>query len=215
MLNSKSEIVFCNWERGKGKTEAVFEKILKEKAKSLYISQNFYGVKLFRDKVKSLMEEAKGKIRDIGDIVYNLDISNGIRHQVDCMKLTTNEDYLKFRDEFIDVKYISYENFKNGDSKECRIDFAFFDECIPTSDMINTLKSMGVKQIIIMKTLFEGNNEVEFITDYNIFKEDSFCDRQIKEIMNEFEKIPQTDRTTLTRNNLLDMIEKLQRIKNK
>jgi hypothetical protein len=216
MLNSKSEIVFCNWERGKGKTEAIFEKmiynILKARGNLLYVSQTVCSNNIFRNKMESFMKEIKqGKVKD-NKFPYLCNIMNEYIEDIDTNKNNTHIK-LKKDNEYTNIIYSTIDDILKGSIRGCKLNIVFFDECIPTSDMIKNLKELGVKQIIIMTTLFEDNNEVEFITDYESFDKSGFYDKQIEELMIEFEKIPKTEKTTITREKILDMIEKLQRMK--
>ena len=56
MLESKSKVVFCNWDRGEGKTRSICEKILRSEGKCLCISDsnnyNKYLENIFEEKTR-------------------------------------------------------------------------------------------------------------------------------------------------------------------
>ena len=62
MLNSKKEIVVCNWERGEGKTYSVFRKIIENKnGKYLYISP--FSSRILQDYFKEYTYKESNSIK--------------------------------------------------------------------------------------------------------------------------------------------------------
>lgn len=204
MLNSKKEIVVCNWERGDGKTYSVFKKIMEDKnGKYLYISP-FEPIKLRKCFEEYIQKEKDGikSVKDSRDKIF-LEYNNGNVLEVFYIKPNT-----QFR---------GHRNIKIAFSDECYLDKYYID---------TVLKPMDVGQVYIMIT----NNRIEYIdskqikTEQEKMKEclhiatkgqmmNQFIDASIVKLVNEFSLLPQNEKTTLTRNSLLDMMIKLQSLK--
>jgi hypothetical protein len=204
MLNSEKEIVICNWERQEGKTYSIFRKIMKNKnGKYLYISP-FNPIAL-KDCFKEYTYNEKDNIK--------------------LYKSLRDKDFIEFNNgNKIEVFYIK----PNTQFRGCRnIEIAFFDECYINKEYIDSiLKPMDVKQVYCMIT----NGNIEYIDSrqikteqekmkecYRIASKDqlmnNFIDASIVKLINEFSLVPQNEKTTLTRNSLLDMIMKLQTLR--
>lgn len=185
MLSSKKEIVVCNWERGEGKTYSILTKMLRygRRVKFLYIS------KLSSIGLKNVFEEYINKSSKF----------------INSYELSKDKILLEFTNgDSIEV-FISNtsDNFRG----ERNIDIIFCDEYFPSKDSIESvLKPMGAKQIFIMMT----NDNIEYIDSRNLINIDNFYNKQIEELMIEYSNISKTEKTTLTRENILKQIKMLQ-----
>lgn len=187
MLGSKSKVVFCNWDRGEGKTYSICEKILRSDGKCLCISDsNNYNKYL-----ESIFEE---------------------KRQVKIIKSNCREMELWFGDESIYITFVKINDL--GNCIGARFDNVFFDEVIPNKDVLDSIiMPMVSNQVYIMKTIIEGY-AFEYI-DSNKIKESKieWIDKQIEDLMNEFGGIAKNERTTMTREKVLGLIENLIKIK--
>lgn len=187
MLNSKKEIVVCNWERGEGKTYSIFKNILRcSDGKCLYISNNNTGIRKY---LKDHIEQRK--IRSLG-----------FKKITDTESRTTiieNENY------GIDILYSRLDSLNEYRGIK-DIMYVFFDEYFPNSNELSIIKSMGVKQIFIMVT----NGNVEYIDSRRLIQIDNFYNKQIEELMIEYAEIDKNKNTTMTRENILKQIKILQ-----
>lgn len=200
MLSSEKEIVVCNWERGEGKTYSIFKKIMESKnGKYLYISS--FEARTLQDYFKEYTHKESDSIK--------------------LYKSSRNKDYIEFNNgDRIEVFYIKPDTQFRGARN---IKIAFFDECYLNKEYIDSvLKPMEVKQVYCMIT----NDSIEYIgsrkenelwewleLSSNPKNLNTFIDASIMKLINEFSNIPQTEKTTMTRNSILDMIGKLQALK--
>lgn len=202
MLNSESKIVLCDWDRGKGKSYTSFQHAIKNGGCYLVVSLNNNLINMYS---KSLIEEYK---EEYGDIFRDVNIT---------------KNYIKI----IFNRSGSIKGFKNveiifSDVEESHrklFDYVIFDERIPALEEIRHLNKMkSLKQIFIMTTLNEDRNckYFEFITDkdepINMSNEE-WIENEIKKLMNEFSKIPNSENTTKTRMIILEMIEKFKNMR--
>lgn len=192
MLNSTKEIVVCNWERGDGKTHSIFKRIIRnesDKGKYIYISPFDNSLAL----QNHFREYVKNKERIIEKYAYSKD------------KIT-----LKYKhEETIEVFCVNPNSEFRG---QRNIDIAFCDEYIPNKLYIDSvLKPIGVKQIYIMLT----NDNIEYIDSRNSRKVENFYDNQIEELMVEYSNVPKNEKTTITREKILQQIHILQEMKKK
>jgi hypothetical protein len=202
MQNSNKEVVVCNWERGDGKTYSIFQKIIEEKnGRFIYISpfeectlRDYFNEYIHTNNEKDLIKLFKNS----RDRLY-LEFNNGNVIEVFLMKPSSN-----------------FRGSRN-------IKIAFCDEYYPSKEFIDSiLKPMDVKQVYIMVT----NDNMEYIDSRNDIEKDfmkkftkiasnkesmnNFIDGTIVKLIYEFSLVPQTEKTTMTRNSILDMIGKLQ-----
>jgi hypothetical protein len=92
------------------------------------------------------------------------------------------------------------------------IKIAFCDECYIDKLYIDSvLKPLDVKQIYMMFTY----DNVEYIDSRNSSKVENFYDNQIEELMIEYSNITKNEKTTLTREKILQQIHILQEMKKK
>ena len=187
MLESKSKVVFCNWDRGEGKTRSICEKILRSEGKCLCISDsNNYNKYL-----ESIFEE---------------------KTRVKIIKSNCREMELWFGDESIYITFVKINDL--GNCIGARFDNVFFDNVIPDKGTLdNIIMPMVSNQIYIMKTIIEGY-AFEYI-DSNKIKESKieWIDKQIEDLMNEFSGIIKNEKTTMTREKVLGLIENLMKLK--
>ena len=189
MLKSKKKIVICNWKRGSGKTTAVNRKI----------------------------QELSYKYNDSVHILFiGLNVNN----------IAKNVEYLNYN------KSLDYETFSNS-VRGCRFDYIIIDgnDYVNNSIIINNIYkamiNMHVKQIFIMQS--DENNVIDYISDddnlnndYDIKRDmmkalvnnsvDNFKELAIKKLLIEFSKIEGTEKNTLTREKIIDMVLKLKEI---
>ena len=189
MLKSKKKIVICNWKRGSGKTTAANRKI----------------------------QELSYKYNDSVHILF---IGSNINN------IAKNVEYINYN------KSLDYGTFSNS-VRGCRFDYIIIDgnDYINNSIIINNIyKAMinvHVKQIFIMQS--DENNEIDYISDddnlnndYDIKRGmmkalvnnsvDNFKELAIKKLLIEFSKIEGTEKNTLTREKIIDMVLKLKEI---
>ena len=188
MLNSKKEIVVCNWERGEGKTYSIFRKIMENKnGKYLYISpfepralQDYFREYVYEENILIKLHKCS---RDKISIEFN----NGDILEVFCYK-------------------------PNNEPRALRnISITFFDEYYPSKEYIDSIvKPKDVIQIFIMMI----NNNIEYIDSRtNKITRSNFCDIQIEELMIEYAETPKNKNTTLSRENILKQINVLQNMR--
>ena len=189
MLKSKKKIVICNWKRGSGKTTAVNRKI----------------------------QELSYKYNDSVHILF---IGSNINN------IAKNVEYLNYN------KSLDYGTFSNS-VRGCRFDYIIIDgnDYVNNSIIINNIyKAMVhayVKQIFVMQS--DENNVIDYISDddnlnnyYDIKRDmikalvnnsvDNFKELAIKRLLIEFSKIDGTEKNTLTREKIIDIILKLKEI---
>ena len=190
MLKSKKKIVICNWKRGSGKTTAVNRKI----------------------------QELSYKYNDSVHILF---IGSNINN------IAKNVEYFNYN------KSLDYGTFSNS-VRGRRFDYIIIDgnDYVNNSIIINNIyKSMinvHVKQIFIMQS--DENNVIDYISDdynnlnndYDIKRDmmkalvnnsvDNFKELAIKKLLIEFSKIEGTEKNTLTREKIIDMVLKLKEI---
>lgn len=187
MLKSKSKVVFCNWDRGAGKTRSICEKIIRSEGKCLCISDsnNYNRV------IKEILEE---------------------KTDVKIIKSSYQEIGLWFRGKSI---YIAFANLKDlGNCMGSRYDNVFFDDVIPNKGVLdNIIMPMVSNQVYIMKTIIEGYTFEYIGSDKTKLNKIEWVDKQIEDLMNEFSGIIKNERTTMTREKILGLIENLMKLK--
>lgn len=195
MLNSKKEIVICNWERGTGKTYSILNKAMYCDKKCAYFSYN-EGMTIKNHVNNIVKEEEKIQIKPFYEF-----------------ENTSQRTILKrFKDGIRGIKLeMYYFDPNNVDKLRGLKDFryAFFDECFPSESILRALRIIGVEQIFIMMT----NDNVEYINNRNSTKIENFYDNQIEELMIEYSDVSKTEKTTLTREKILQQIHILQEMK--
>lgn len=191
MLKSKKKIVICNWKRGSGKTTAVNRKI----------------------------QELSYKYNDSAHILF-------IGLNINMHDIAKNVEYLNYN------KSLDYGTFSNS-VRGSRFDYIIIDgnDYVNNSIIINNIYkamiNMYVKQIFIMQS--DENNVIDYISDddnlnndYDIKRDmmkalvnnsvDNFKELAIKKLLIEFSKIEGTEKNTLTREKIIDMVLKLKEI---
>lgn len=195
MLNSKKEIVVCNWERGDGKTYSIVSKILQNgNGKYLYVSA-FEPIAL-QECIEEYIDINKERIlnckisRDKITIEFARrnpeDFNKNVIIEIFCIKPNT--------------QFKGQRNIKSAFCDECYLDKQYID---------GILKPMDVKQIYFMLT----NDNIEYIDSRNSTKVENFYDKQIEELMIEYAETDKNRNTTLTRENILNQIKVLQDMK--
>lgn len=192
LLKSERKIVMCNWDRGSGKTHSIIQKMLQECGNWVFITRTCYSKQaLIRDE---LIKFLKSK-----NIDYYITVKNN-----EIVLIIVN-------DKAIHIYFESSNTFRNG----IRYDYVVFDDDKVDLDVIREVKAnRGLKQIIITTTM----DDFEYISDerINVFNidKDEWINQQIKELMIEFSNIRKDERTTITREKILEMIKQLENMKN-
>lgn len=187
LLKSESKVVMCNWDRGKGKTYSIIQKILLEGGNWVFITKTCHS------KQAIIYDELAKSLKDIG-LGYDLRANN-------------NKIELRIVDgKAINIYFENSNTFRNG----IRYDYIVFDDEKIDLEIIREVKfNKGFKQVIITTT----TDDFQYISDkaelINIDKAE-WIDQQIKELMIEFSKIKKDERTTITREKILEMIRKLE-----
>lgn len=185
MLESKSKVVFCNWDRGEGKTRGICEKIIRSEGKCLCISDsnNYNRV------IKEILEE---------------------KTDIKIVKSSYQEVGLWFRGKSI---YITFAKLKDlGNCIGARFDNVFFDDVIPNKDVLdNIIMPMVSNQVYIMKTIIEGY-DFEYIDSGKNTEPLTYIQwlsNEINKLQVEFSILPRKNDTTMTREKILAMIDRL------
>ena len=163
MLESDKRIIICNWGRGKGKTQAIFNKIIRQDSGVfVYFNINKATRDWFKFVFKEYFEDnCYGKIAIYPDkIICSFD--NGTEYEI--LLLGTNIESIK--------------GYK-------KIDMVFYDDCFPDIESFESiLENIHVKQFYVMFS----NSNVEYIDDnydddyddddddcYYDYSEDDYC----------------------------------------
>ena len=181
MLNSKKGMVICNWKRRSGKTDSIVQKILSEKEGRFLILANHVGY--MTDCIES------GINPNIS--IRRKQMQSEITHEVDGKLM-----YIIIKDNSAIIE----KNVMNN------LDLVFYDEYIPNGKEIDSLRSMGAKQIYVVMT----DENIEYIDGVS---EEDFYDKQINKLKEEFDNTANKENTTKTRESLLNMIERMERLK--
>lgn len=191
LIESKSKIVFCNWDRGKGKTYSIIQKMLKEGGSWTFISS---------------VSNTKQRIiqRELEDWkIANPKIIMEFKCRNERIEIYFNREYE------VEPLFISFETYKNFRISP-RIDYIVFDDDeINLSIIKEAIAIRGLKQIIIATTMRESFEYISDKEDKIEIDEQEWIDNQIKELMKEFANIPKADNTTKRREVVLDMINRL------
>lgn len=192
LIESRSKIVFCNWNRGKGKTYSIIQKMLKEGGGWIFISSHPHV------QCKIISEQLENYRR-----ISNPKIVRESKVKTGSIEIYFNREYQ------VSPLFISFETYENFRISP-RIDYIVFDDAeINLSIIKEAITIRGLKQIIIATTLGES---FEYISDKENeieINEQEWIDNQIRELMKEFASIPKADNTTKRREVVLDMINRL------
>lgn len=186
LMKSKSKIVMCDWDRGKGKTHAIAnfinEKIdVNERINILVVTRNPKETSIIlQDKIEDMVDCNKYEVRGVGFEKIMIDDRRG--YIVATISITQN-----------------IENYRGA-----KFDYVLCDEYIPSSNQLSIFYHSGAKQVCIL-----GTFDIDYITDKEEINEDEWIDNQIKELMQEFSSIPKVDNTTKRREVVLYMINRL------
>ncbi len=175
LIESKSKIVFCNWDRGKGKTYSIIQKMLKEGGGWTFISS---------------LSNTKQRIiqRELEDWkIANPKIIRDFKCRNERIEIYFNREY--------EVKplFISFERHENFRISP-RIDYIVFDDDeIDLSIIKEAITIRGLKQIIIATTMRESFEYISDKEDKIEIDEQEWVKQQIKELMQEFANIPKAE----------------------
>lgn len=199
MLKSKSKIVMCNWNRGKGKTYSIIQKMLQKGGSWVFITPTCTR------KCDVIHKELEMYFREENICYREFKVFNN-RIEIHFNK----EFYIK--DGVRDL-YILFENADNF-RISLKVDYVVIDDYeLNSRDEIRRVISeaktiRGLEQIIITTSIdnFEYIDDKENKIEIN---EQEWIDNQIRELMKEFASIPKADNTTKRREVVLDMINRL------
>lgn len=189
LLTSNKNVVICNWKRGSGKTYTAIEKVIEKGGNCLYLTE-------------------------VGDInmINNYCLSN--KDNIQYYKAVRTENYIEIVKNNKKTKFIcESDNVDFNDLREQHFNYIICDEYLPSSKDLKILDSMlcdSNSQIIVCIT----NNDIEYIQDINENKDiNSWVNTNIINLMKEFSTIDPSEKNTIRRNSILDMIEKLNKLK--
>lgn len=199
MLKSKSKIVMCNWNRGKGKTYSIIQKMLQKGGSWVFITPTCTR------KCDVIHKELEMYFREENICYREFKVFNN-RIEIHFNK----EFYIK--DGVRDL-YILFENADNF-RISLKVDYVVIDDYeLNSRDEIRRVISeaktiRGLEQIIITTSI----DDFEYIDDKEIINIDKskWIDSEINKLMNEFSNIPKEENTTKRRDIILNMIERLE-----
>lgn len=194
LINSQAKVVFCNWDRGVGKTYSIVKKILEKHGNWVFISNTPSNkTKIIKEKIDELFKGELDYYREVHDFDFICSQNSiDIKYDVNYMKP-------------ISIKVIEPKNFRPSPT----IDYVVFDDEFDY-DIFREAKSIrGLSQIIIT-----SSEEIEYISNKeDIINEDEWIDKEINKLMREFSDINNAENTTKRREIVLNMIERLGRMK--
>ena len=199
LIKSKCKIVLCNWNRGKGKTYSIIQKMLQKGGSWVFITPICTG------KCDVIHKELEMYFREENICYREFKVSNN-RIEIHFNK----EFYL--RDKVKDL-YILFENADKFRFSP-KVDYVVIDDYeLNSRDEIRRVISeaktiRGLEQIIITTSI----DDFEYIDDKEIINIDKskWIDSEINKLMNEFSNIPKEENTTKRRDIILNMIERLE-----
>lgn len=194
MLKSKKRIVFCNWDRGSGKTYGIFNYMLINSGNYTVICDDTHSMaKVYIDK----LEEWKHKYSEFNEIISSVKTTKDeIRIEICGSRgKTWKKINIKFESNIINLSY----------STDCVV----FDEYIPNRSELQHALNIKDTKIFIMNTL----GDIDYITDKVDLSD--FYEKQIEELKIEYSTIPKKENTTKTRESILSLIEKMEILKSR
>lgn len=199
LIKSKCKIVLCNWNRGKGKTYSIIQKMLQKGGSWVFITP------ICTRKCDVIHKELEMYFREENMCYREFKVSNN-RIEIHFNK----EFYL--RDGVKDL-YILFENADKFRFSP-KVDYVVIDDYELNSrdeirKVISEAKTIrGLEQIIITTSI----DDFEYIDDKEIINIDKskWIDSEINKLMNEFSNIPKEENTTKRRDIILNMIERLE-----
>lgn len=200
LIKSKCKIVLCNWNRGKGKTYSIIQKMLQKGGSWVFITP------ICTRKCDVIHKELEMYFREENICYREFKVSNN-RIEIHFNK----EFYL--RDGVKDL-YILFENADKFRFSP-KVDYVVIDDYELNSrdeirKVISEAKTIrGLEQIIITTSI---DDDFEYIDDKEIINIDKskWIDSEINKLMNEFSNIPKEENTTKRRDIILNMIERLE-----
>lgn len=162
MLESDKRIIICNWGRGKGKTQAIFNKIIRQDSGVfVYFNVNKASRDWFKFAFKEYFEDnGCGKIAIYPNKIA-CSFDNGTEYEI--LLLDTDIESIK-----------GYR----------KIDMVFYDDCFPNTESFrDMLRDIYVEQFYVMFS----NSNIEYIDDnydddydddddcYYDYSEDNYC----------------------------------------
>lgn len=202
LIKSKCKIVLCNWNRGKGKTYSIIQKMLQKGGSWVFITP------ICTRKCDVIHKELEMYFREENICYREFKVFNN-RIEIHFNK----EFYLKYG-----VKDL-YILFENADKFRIspKVDYVVIDDYeLNSRDEIRRVISeaktiRGLEQIIITTSI----DDFEYIDDKEIINIDKskWIDDEINKLMVEFSNIPKEENTTKRRDIILNMIERLEHMK--
>lgn len=189
LLKANESVVFCNFKRCTGKTYGVMLKIIKEKPKRvLWISK--MNISMLQEKLNEVLSEIDSN----------------------CKYMCKAEIYGGTGSLFLDgiEIVVTYESKVENQTRGIKeFDLVVYDEVKPS-------KYYGKKQTICLFT----REDIKYISsefDSSLEKKNNISneDRQIAKLYHELDNIEFTEKTTMTRERIVNMIAILEDIKHK
>lgn len=234
--DNESEIIIANFSRQLGKTFTLAMKVMKNKPNSvLFIGANTGGsFRIFSDKIQELCKSNEG-IRhvallfnkiiiefssgEITTILNDCEVNRG-RKEYGNLDLILYSDVLPFVNKYKAKQHISTVSM-NQRSLAGTISKGIKVVCAGLGDM----KILGWYDEEHLKKTKEKYpdifiNEIDILNEYNLLfnnekevkYDSSWIDIEINKLMQEFSNVPQSDRTTMTREKILGMILELKKL---
>lgn len=199
LIKSKCKIVLCNWNRGKGKTYSIIQKMLQKGGSWVFITP------ICTRKCDVIHKELEMYFREENICYREFKVSNN-RIEIHFNK----EFYLR---DGVKGLYILFENADKFRFSP-KVDYVVIDDYELNSrdeirKVISEAKTIrGLEQIIITTSI----DDFEYIDDKEIINIDKskWIDSEINKLMNEFSNIPKEENTTKRRDIILNMIERLE-----
>lgn len=194
LIKSESKVVFCNWDRATGKTYSIAKKVLEKHGNWVFISNTPSNkTKIIQEKINELLKGELDYYREVHDFDF-ICSQNSIDIKYDG-------NYMKP----ISIKVVEPKNFRPSPT----IDYVVFDDEFDYDAFREAKTIKGLNQIIIV-----SSEEIEYISDKEDFiNEDEWIDKEINKLMKEFSDIDNAENTTKRREIVLNMIERLVRMK--
>lgn len=193
-ISSNKKVVFCNWKRESGKSQAM-----------AYEIYNDY-FRLIENKNVIVISGASANIEC--KILYDLLRELFTEEIVDIKVYKDKIEITNRRNKVYTVKFISSLNF------ECtrglgNVDKAYCDEFIPSKSEIECI--LGFAKQVKIFTTYVDNEDFEYISDVeNKIDKKEWISNQIEELMMEYSSIPKAENTTMRREKVLLQIKMLQ-----
>lgn len=194
MLESKSKVIICDWDRGKGKSYSIAD-FIKEKA-NFNMPIKILVVEASKCRAFAILQEKLKEV--IESDVYDITIQG-----FDKLVITKTVGCKKYN--LVNITITSNVESSRG----IKVDYVLCDEYIPSSDELSMFYNNGAKQVYVL-----GTFDIDYISDNNInVDKNTWINEEINKLMVEFSNIPKEENTTKRRDIILNMIERLEHMR--